>query len=61
MSSSVILPRRATVVRATCYFVDEDEDGVDALVDQRLSLLHEGAAEHDHAGGAVADLVALCR
>ena len=36
-----------------------DADGVDALVDQGLGLLHEGAAEHDDAGGAVADLVVL--
>ena len=36
-----------------------DPDGVDALVDERLRLLHECAAEHDDSGGSIADLVVL--
>ena len=36
-----------------------DADGVDAFVDERLRLLHESAAKHDYAGGAITDLVVL--
>ena len=34
-------------------------DGVDALVDERLRLLQEGSAQHDHPRSPVADLVIL--
>ena len=36
-----------------------DPDGVNALVDERLCLLHERAAEHDDTGGPIANLVVL--